>query len=598
MTAQIRSLSAGAAKHLRSTSNITDMGDIAMGLLNNSIDSGASMALIKVCFETYSIQVLDNGCGIPLDAVSVSDIFSTYAVRRRIINESRWKVVDRIRGRLQTRSLCYPNISLKFVRGPDEVVVFSYTAANSLNQRIAQIHGACVAQNLDFISLEYCGYSLHGSISKVPIVPRIQHVFVASDFRESVELIGIARQILNNQCVATSADADELALMSARQPRGRNPMFVLILSASSNAWSGGELDSAIRDDGQMAVTQMRKTVVMACVKFLRRFGAVSDRIMQNAMALAETSSLVASRQQYKNPRDRSYCDLSQEPADLEKRDTMQKRKHVEAQALLVNNRSHAQTSSVDKACIKSNMCNIRSSGPTIPVAGSSVCYLRYVDTDGEGVGTQLGSLQIVGQADQKYILCQDNGWLYAIDQHAADERIRLEALFDELSGMLLSLNRLPPELPISAGDGISILAPPVRVSLTAHEHSMANTLRHGLAGLGIQVLLDSLWQKNIDDARVHKADIICVPSVLVPRLRDDNSRAQVFGKELLVSTLHWLQDHGMEDGSLCALKFNECLTKEECISIVRRLSRCKHPGYCAHGRRSIARICSLKPSDL
>ncbi|KAJ2505297.1 hypothetical protein H4217_009257, partial [Coemansia sp. RSA 1939] len=220
-------------------------------------------------------------------AVSVSDIFSTYAVRRRIINESRWKVVDRIRRRLQTRSLCYPNISLKLVSGPGEVVVFSYTAANSLNQRIAQIHGACVAQNLDFISLEYGGYSLYGSISKAPIVPRIQHVFVASDFRESAELIGIARQILNNQCLATGADTDELALMSAKQPRGRNPMFVLVLSASSNAWSGGELDSAIRDDGQMAVIQMRKTVVMACVKFLRRFGAVSDRIMQNAMALAE-----------------------------------------------------------------------------------------------------------------------------------------------------------------------------------------------------------------------------------------------------------------------------------------------------------------------
>ncbi|KAJ2642469.1 hypothetical protein GGH99_008723, partial [Coemansia sp. RSA 1285] len=81
-----------------------------------------------------------------------------------------------------------------------------------------------------------------------------------------------------------------------------------------------------------------------------------------------------------------------------------------------------------------------------------------------------------------------------------DERIRLETLFDELSGMLMSLNRLPPELPISAADGISILAPPVRVSLTAHEYSMASTLRHGLAGLGIQVLLGSLWQKNIDDA--------------------------------------------------------------------------------------------------
>ncbi|KAJ2513596.1 hypothetical protein GGI11_004354 [Coemansia sp. RSA 2049] len=139
MTAQIRSLSVGAAKHLRSTTNITDMGDIAMGLLNNST-------------------------------------------------------------------------------GPGEVVVFSYTAANSLNQRIAQIHGACVAQNLDFISLEYGGYSLYGSISKAPIVPRIQHVFVASNFRESVELIGIARQILNNQCLATGADADELALMSAKQP--------------------------------------------------------------------------------------------------------------------------------------------------------------------------------------------------------------------------------------------------------------------------------------------------------------------------------------------------------------------------------------------
>ncbi|KAJ1662589.1 hypothetical protein IW140_005442 [Coemansia sp. RSA 1813] len=117
--------------------------------------------------------------------------------------------------------------------------------------------------------------------------------------------------------------------------------------------------------------------------------------------------------------------------------------------------------------------------------------------------------------------------------------------------MVLSLARLPPGRPISAAEGISVFVPPVHVVLSSNEYNMVKRSRHKLPMFGIQVSLCANQQNDTNDFRTHDVNIVCAPSVLAPRLRNASSRTQIFGKELLVSTLHWLDDRNLEGSFLC-----------------------------------------------
>ncbi|KAJ2864549.1 hypothetical protein GGH94_002825 [Coemansia aciculifera] len=69
----------------------------------------------------------------------------------------------------------------------------------------------------------------------------------------------------------------------------------------------------------------------------------------------------------------------------------------------------------------------------IPFAGIGPTQLELFQGSSSGnihEGLDVASLRVVGQADKKFIICQTDGWLVAIDQHAADERIRLEEHYD------------------------------------------------------------------------------------------------------------------------------------------------------------------------
>ncbi|KAJ2192054.1 hypothetical protein IW144_005053, partial [Coemansia sp. RSA 522] len=65
-------------------------------------------------------------------------------------------------------------------------------------------------------------------------------------------------------------------------------------------------------------------------------------------------------------------------------------------------------------------------------------------------------------------MCICDNWLVAIDQHAADERIRLERFFNELSTTLQSLSQISEDHVLSRVDGVSVLVPPAAVVLNNH----------------------------------------------------------------------------------------------------------------------------------
>ncbi|KAJ2780983.1 DNA mismatch repair protein [Coemansia javaensis] len=666
-SAEIRPLPAAAIRSIRSAAAVPDVCAVAVALLENSIDAGATCVRVHVCLEQFSVQVKDNGRGVPQGgferlgqrhmtskhgggrapsgrrylgyrgealadmstvgsvhvttragggrarrclirdgvqlaagdcaaddlgpyntAVKVDDMFGAFPVRRRAMAESAQKTAGAVRAQLQRYALCYPDIALCLVAGPSDAAaaLFSYAAAASVNQRVAQIHGPRIAQALDFVSADHGGWSLHGSISRAPILARVQQVFVDGRPCGTAELAATARHALGTSEYTDKANTAPGSGESVRSPRAQHPAFVLLISGTRAAAAG-----------EVVTADMRRLVVLACIKFLRRFGMASDGHMQACMARAACG---ATR---KRP-----PDARPGPAAEPKR----------------RGGSAVREARSDQRRPAPNGTGIEAPIPRAPR------YSGGAD-NGSGSSIDVASLRVIGQADQKYIMCQGGGGLLvAIDQHAADERVRLEAHFGALCAMLQSLGRLGEGCAVSAAEGVSVLVPPAPAALSAHDGAAVEAVAGGLRRLGIQLApraADPAGAGDGDGERV--LHIVCAPTVLVPRLagRDRSGgggggSGGGFARELLLAAADWLASGGSTAGTgtggdtaeawpalaalpsividtvrsvACrsAITFNEALDLGACQALVARLARCRFPWFCAHGRRSVAPIARL-----
>ncbi|KAJ1934392.1 DNA mismatch repair protein, partial [Linderina macrospora] len=244
--------------------------------------------------------------------------------------------------------------------------------------------------------------------------------------------------------------------------------------------------------------------------------------------------------------------------------------------------------------------------------------------------TVLAAATVIGQADNKFILCQSNGQLIVIDQHAADERIRLERFYGDLSAALVQISGLAPQDAIARVEGITLLMPPVRIALSPHEYSTVLSRTDKFRRLGFVISQDA-GEQACGDGGSGQSElnvmIECTPTVLAPRFTGESRRAEGYAKELVMAVAQWEPlhgaggvratnskqqqqqnrepvelDSGAEDGwpalanvppeiveSLksiaCrgAIKFNDALSHSECSALVRDLARCRFAGFCAHG---------------
>ncbi|KAJ1939768.1 DNA mismatch repair protein [Kickxella alabastrina] len=615
---------------IRSGAAITDIGDIAMALLDNSIDAGATRFRFEMSLDQFSVAARDNGCGIPaasmdvlgqryftskncqgwdrrhklllgkktigyrgealasisqigivdiisrdseskrafrctvrnekrifggscaldlLDGystvVSVTNIFASHPVRQRIVGETAKRVADDIRSKLQVRSLGCPEIAIQLVKSTENTVVFSYSSTLSLNQRVSQIYGPSIAHGLDFIALDYDDYRLYGSMSRTPILNRIQHIFADGYVWDSPELIGIIRSVLKMSDYTNKTNTIG-NLESSTRSRVLHPMFILTITRRcAKDTLSSRIDHQTRRDSFEVTAEIKHLVVVACIKFLRKLGLMDDSQIHCAF-----------------------------PGSFGTR--------------------------------------VRHE---IPFAGA-------MNSSDSRIPIDIAALQVIGQADQKFIMCREPAiWLVAIDQHAADERVRLETNYSKLSRTLDAISRLPLAHPATMADGVSLLIPPVLVALSKHNYDVVIGLQERLRLLGIQLATPEMAEPGRlvrhSDTAVH---ITCVPTVLAPRLRSSGQGGDGFAKEFLVAAAGWCLEHhaavntrpmslqreaeanldnawpalvsvpGIFLDTLksisCrgAVKFNESLDLGECRAIVEQLAACKFPEFCAHGR--------------
>ncbi|KAI8336160.1 hypothetical protein BC941DRAFT_428482 [Chlamydoabsidia padenii] len=214
--------------------------------------------------------------------------------------------------------------------------------------------------------------------------------------------------------------------------------------------------------------------------------------------------------------------------------------------------------------------------------------------------------KVIGQVDRKWIMCLLDRMLLLIDQHAADERVKLENMLDKD----LDVRYLQPHLVLPT---------------TEHDLDLAMKHRSTLQHWGIHVEHSGLLQQHTLDkaggsphfsyqrhhsphfttAATNKTwfavtrlpSLILERCVLDPNLLSDLIHNYLNGLETRTITCS-VCPPGMMDilkSKACrgAIMFNDSLTMEQCSGLIKSLAKCRFPFQCAHGRPSVVPLITM-----
>lgn len=254
--------------------------------------------------------------------------------------------------------------------------------------------------------------------------------------------------------------------------------------------------------------------------------------------------------------------------------------------------------------------------------------------------TCLLNARIISQVDKKFILvltdpdCASSTTssahqiLALIDQHAADERIRIEALLAELC-----IPPSPETLGLDPAPGIAttLLRQPIAFRIKIQEHRLFDAHAHHFARWGILYELS----KPSETASSTMDTTTCItvrylppviaercrlePKLLIDLIRREAWKLEEDGRSTrphiaTSSTTHstdqsngsptsWLTQLttcppgiiDMLNSRACrsAIMFNDELTHRDCETLVARLAACQFPFQCAHGRPSMVPLVAV-----
>jgi DNA mismatch repair protein MLH3 len=257
----------------------------------------------------------------------------------------------------------------------------------------------------------------------------------------------------------------------------------------------------------------------------------------------------------------------------------------------------------------------------------------------------LRKARIIAQLDRKFILVkmpmsreqsgslEEEEVLVLVDQHAADERIRVEILLAELCTPLPDTeHHYRSSLGYESAVTVAVLEKPLQFSISTQEGRLFR--RHGAAFATWGIMYDIDCPRSVsgktprNEGEMSLLSVTALPPGVSERCRADpkllisllrstiwkyaeapprktltmDERQSYLGESTEESPL-WVQrlpscPQGLVDminSRACrsAIMFNDELTIQQCEELVAILSRCAFPFMCAHGRPSMVPLISL-----
>lgn len=199
----------------------------------------------------------------------------------------------------------------------------------------------------------------------------------------------------------------------------------------------------------------------------------------------------------------------------------------------------------------------------------------------------IASAEVINQVDSSFITIRMGSLICAVDQHAADERVSLEALENALfhheshDAMIISLTKRQ----IQVGDILKScpVAPSRNVLLTM---SQMITARHHFSLL-------HRWKFSFEESSNEERTIILrgLPSVCgrVAQTSDMLDFLNDLGGLAGGSSIKPKFVSRVLASNACryATMFGDALTLKQCEELIKALSKCQLPFQCAHGRPSV-----------
>ncbi|KAI2775900.1 hypothetical protein F4815DRAFT_486352 [Daldinia loculata] len=257
----------------------------------------------------------------------------------------------------------------------------------------------------------------------------------------------------------------------------------------------------------------------------------------------------------------------------------------------------------------------------------------------------LRNAAVISQVDRKFILVKiplpspppdlgigkkgGTSLLVMIDQHAADERCRVESLMKDYFMVIEDTQDAvtgQPQRSIHAQ--AELLEKPIVFDVSLRDgHQFEQSVEY-FKHWGVVFQVNSVFKSNYDSKGKSKLKILGLPPSIAERCRSEprlliellrketwkldghgHSASQqrrvedTQGAGDSSAGLHWLaRFHGCPDGIIeminsracrSSIMFNDALSHEECVDLVRRLADCTLPFQCAHGRPSMVPLVDL-----
>ncbi|WP_435123864.1 DNA mismatch repair endonuclease MutL [Halobaculum sp. D14] len=194
----------------------------------------------------------------------------------------------------------------------------------------------------------------------------------------------------------------------------------------------------------------------------------------------------------------------------------------------------------------------------------------------DGVDSDFADAAVIGQFRDLYLLCEADGDLLVVDQHAAHERVNYERLRESLADEAVPSASLDPAETVSLDPGAAAAAEAYRDEL-------------GRLGFDVEPFGGTTYRVTAVPAPLGRvADADALRDVLAA-LRDD---AGTVGDDAGGRG----GDAGVRDALLAdlachpSLKAGDALDDEAATKLLRRLGECEQPYACPHGRPTVLSV--------
>eukprot|EP00898_Chlorokybus_atmophyticus_P005853 jgi/Chlat1/6269/Chrsp44S05861 len=189
----------------------------------------------------------------------------------------------------------------------------------------------------------------------------------------------------------------------------------------------------------------------------------------------------------------------------------------------------------------------------------------------------LSSARVLQQVEEKFIAAVAHGVLVIIDQHAADERVRLEELRKEVLDPILQAGAAPPSLQLKQ---------PAVLSTSSEEEHLLQVYRKQLERWGWR------WKCRGRETQLHAVVDIAgtglTPADFKEHLRElKETQGALTAPHAVARTLN-------SKACRSAIMFGDLLLQRECAVLVDRLRRTQLCLQCAHGRPTLVPIVKLQ----